>query len=103
MSTFFKKCPSCGKRFEVKHTGEELAKSEVKTEDVNVNLSLNTPFQWSHEASTDTIDVEPGALGPIAQGKRTIEKQEDTYTEDYQCKHCGYRWKEERVKGKHVD
>jgi transcription elongation factor Elf1 len=103
MSTFFKKCPSCGKRFEVKHTGEELEKSDVKSEEVSVNLSLNTPFQWSHEAQTDEIEVEPGALGPIAHGKRTIETGEDTYTETYRCEHCGHQWTEQRVKERRVE
>jgi len=103
MSTFLKKCPSCGKRFEVKHTGEEFERSDVKKEQVHVNLPLNTPFQWSHEAPTDRIDVEPGALGPIAHGERTVEKREDYYTETYRCAHCGHEWTEERVKEKGAD
>lgn len=110
MSTFFKRCPSCGRRFEVKHIGEKLVNSEVDAERVVTSVPLSSPTApygsgYTEErddiAASDNIDVEPGAMSS-AIGKTELDIEEDTYEETYRCSHCGYQWTEERVRDETV-
>ncbi|MDA4122863.1 MAG: hypothetical protein OK456_06770 [Thaumarchaeota archaeon] len=116
MATLFKKCPSCGRRFEVKHIGEKLEKTEDRTETIQTAEALSDPVSppadWTPQSETyssrrsdianaDTIEVEPGqANASFAMGKEDIVIREDTYQETYRCSHCGYQWTEEHVKDK---
>jgi DNA-directed RNA polymerase subunit RPC12/RpoP len=85
--TIFKKCPNCGKRFEVEHTGESVErKSEVVMEEKVIS-----------PASLLASPQSP-MLGPSVQSPppvRVAESiEEDEYTETYKCKHCGHVWTE---------
>lgn len=85
----FKKCPKCGKRFEVKHVGETV---ERKQELVPETKSYLTP---SGMASAYPIPT-PGAS--TFKVEEAIE--EDTFTETYTCAHCGNVWTEMSEKTK---
>ena len=100
MPTFFKKCPSCGKRFEVKRTGEELERRDVSQETVRTTIPLRPRGSWRYEAPGDRINIRPD--GSTAYGERRITREADTYDETYTCKHCGNRWTEKRVKKKQL-
>ena len=116
MSTFFKKCPSCGRRFEVKHTGETLEKTEIKTETITRADALSRPtdplsnpgYVTERESlsRSDHIDIAPGGaggtVGGVAVGTEEVEVEEKTFLEAYKCSHCGYSWTEERVKDKEL-
>ncbi len=114
MPTIFKKCPNCGRRFEVKHVGEKLEKSERQTETVETSRALSSPGapyvgrDYGDESQeirdADSIDVQPGVggtgFGGIVRGKEDVAIEEDTYLESYKCSHCGHEWTEEVVKDK---
>jgi len=108
LSNLFKKCPSCGRRFEVKHTGEVLLKSEKQTETIQTAHALSSPTnpylgsgydQDRGEVADSTIDIQPGNAS-VATGTEEVTVEEDTYQESYKCSHCGYEWTEDRVKDK---
>lgn len=104
MPTFLKKCPSCGKRFEVEHTGESVKKKmDVVTEEKTVLPAS------AMAANSLTLPLNPSMSPATVRVAESIE--EDEYTEAYKCKHCGYAWTEKHeevedlgeVKGAGVD
>lgn len=99
--TLLKRCPSCGKYFEVRHTGERLEGSDVGEEEVGEYASLDRIGTDDSESVTDEIDMEPG-VGPVSVGERRVDEEVDTYDETYTCKHCGYRWTEKVVRTKPI-
>ena len=95
MSTFFKKCPNCGKRFEVEHTVETVEKKE------ELLPEERTVFPVAGIASAYPIPVaEPPGLTTKVKEEEIVE--DDIYTETYKCKHCGHVWTEQREKIKHL-
>jgi transposase-like protein len=100
MSTLLKKCPKCGKRFEVEHTGENVEKKQEFVSEV-VTVAPPTIIAGSlPSAAASTLTNNP----PVRKQEVAIE-EEDKYTESYKCKHCGYAWTEthEKVKDKVIE
>ncbi len=100
MPSLFGRCPSCGKRFGVKHTGEKLEKSETWTKTVNEFRSPAKRGGWRYE-TRDNIDYIGGPI-PVVEQRRQIRIEENTYEESYACKNCGHQWAETRVKEKRI-
>jgi DNA-directed RNA polymerase subunit RPC12/RpoP len=88
MPTIFKKCPNCGKRFEVEHTGESV---EKKTEVVTEERLITPPSMIVANSMTPLLNT-PISNPPTVKVAELIE--EDEYTEAYKCKHCGHVWTE---------
>jgi uncharacterized Zn finger protein len=88
MPTIFKKCPNCGKRFEVEHTGESV---ERKTEVVTEEKLISNPSMMAPNPMTPLLDT-PYSNPPAVMVDELLE--EDEYTESYKCKHCGHVWTE---------
>jgi transposase-like protein len=88
MPTIFKKCPNCGKRFEVEHTGESV---ERKKEVVTEEKLISSPSMMVSNPMTPMLDT-PMSNPPTVMVTELIE--EDEYTESYKCKHCGHVWTE---------
>jgi hypothetical protein len=100
MPALFKKCPSCGRRFEVKHTGEELEKHDVGEETLHIAIPLRPRGSLRYEAPGDRINIRPA--GSIGYGERKVTTEVDTYNETYTCKNCGNQWTEKHVKSKRM-
>jgi DNA-directed RNA polymerase subunit RPC12/RpoP len=89
--TFFRHCPSCGRRFEIRVTGKKLVRSTT-----------------IEEKERRVIPI--GAAGFRSPVPVTIV-QEDVpsivYVEDFQyryrCKHCGHEWSEVHEKSHKAD
>jgi DNA-directed RNA polymerase subunit RPC12/RpoP len=83
IKTFFRHCPSCGRRFEIKIVGKKLVDSKAIEE-----KGGNRP-------------VVVGGLGfgraPIVtmvqEGMPSIVEVDD-FQYRYKCKHCGHEWSE---------
>jgi DNA-directed RNA polymerase subunit RPC12/RpoP len=76
--TFFRHCPSCGRRFEIRLVKKEQVDSEAITE----GLKRSSP---STSIGLSSI--------PLSQDAPSIVDIEDfQYT--YRCKHCGHEWSE---------
>jgi len=78
--TFFRHCPSCGRRFEIRLVNKKL----VASEQVESNMEHYTPVSVSAP-----LVLESNV--PMA-----VEIDDFSYT--YRCKHCGHQWSEERFK-----
>jgi predicted RNA-binding Zn-ribbon protein involved in translation (DUF1610 family) len=93
LPTFLKKCPNCGKRFEVERVGESEASKE---EDV---LS-ETAVSESRDAvgSASPISVTENMQLPTSPGSHLDVEVEEDKIESFKCNHCGYTWKEKHVK-----
>ena len=90
MATLFKKCPSCGKRFEVEHTGESVEKKVDIVDEEKIVSSGSVTGSYANG-----IPTGPAPNLPTAMVAESIE--EDDYTETYKCKHCGYVWTEKHA------
>jgi hypothetical protein len=77
--TFFRHCPSCGRRFEVRLVGKQsVAKEDLpETEKRAVGRFITPAPVLMTEDEPVVIDIE-----------------EFQYT--YKCKHCGHEWSEVR-------
>jgi len=92
ITTFFRHCPSCGRRFEIRLVGKSLISTETES------------YPTTRTAHPDVIYParfqRPGA-GPSfteleEKVKVTVKHEEFQYA--YRCKHCGHQWIE-----KHTD
>jgi uncharacterized Zn finger protein len=77
--TFFRHCPSCGRRFEIRLVSKKSLESESLTEtepkgDLSAPSLLARPVTLTEEAPV-IVDID-----------------EFQYT--YECKHCGHEWSE---------
>lgn len=100
MATFLKKCPKCGKRFEVERTGETMQKkTDLAQEDGEV-IPPTIVAGGIPIAAASTLSNNP----PVIRHE-TVIKEEEEFTETYECKHCGHIWTEthEKVKEKEVE
>jgi ribosomal protein L37AE/L43A len=101
MPSQFWRCPSCGRRFGVRHTGEKLEKSEMLTKTVKEFRSPAKRGGWRYETG-DNVGYIGGPI-PVVEQRRQIRVEEDTYEESYVCRNCGHRWTRTRVKEKRLD
>jgi uncharacterized Zn finger protein len=93
MPVILMKCPSCGKRFEVRRTGEEVLSSEKEV------IFVQRP-QTSMSQEMPRSSFSAGAL-PDAEMSPSMEVDEEVAEKDiiedrYTCKHCGHTWVETR-------
>jgi len=83
IQTLFRRCPNCGRRFEIKLVNKTLVDSEEITE----NRPLRADeFSASPDAYLDLDEMVPSVV--------EIEK----FQYAYRCKHCGHQWAEIKEK-----
>ncbi|MGP8124615.1 MAG: hypothetical protein ACLQEQ_01955 [Nitrososphaerales archaeon] len=89
ITTFFRHCPSCGRRFEIRLVGRNLVGTAKNTYPKARTAHFVYPVQRG------------GYGGPIGMSTEldenvqvTVERKEFQYA--YKCKHCGHQWAEER-------
>ena len=86
--TFFRHCPSCGRRFEIRLEDKRLLKEERVT-------SMLTPTEAN--VRSELIAGPPPTAEPLLVGVGspiTVDLESFQYT--YKCKHCGHEWFEVR-------
>ena len=99
VETFFRFCPSCGKRFHIKLVSKKLVDSKRETsEETQVVMggnanSMNYPLNYGYRAGMNPLMVEENI--PV-----TVNVEDFQYS--YKCKHCGHEWTENRVESKKV-
>jgi len=88
-----KKCPSCGKTFEVSWTDERVVSREKEMVFVEEPTGSMSP-----DVATNTF-----AAGPLPDVTLSTQPQiepvaaeRDVIEESYTCKHCGHTWVETR-------
>ena len=80
---FFRHCPACGRRFEIRLVSRKLIRSDRTTTTIPGIKSLATPDEPG--AAYSPITVSEGT--PI-----TVDTEEFQYS--YRCAHCGHEWSE---------
>jgi ribosomal protein L44E len=85
VKTFFRHCPQCGRRFEIRVT-----KAKPLVDD-----SYLTEIRRSDSESIEEKALEPLILDEANQ-PLIVEDKKLSYT--YTCKHCGHQWTEVRDK-----
>jgi DNA-directed RNA polymerase subunit RPC12/RpoP len=97
VETFFRFCPSCGKRFHIRLLSKKLVDSKRETFDQKRVVTGGNPNPMSY-----------GRAGGMASYPLTLEVNVPitVYVEDFQfsykCKHCGHEWTENRVERHNV-
>jgi ribosomal protein L37AE/L43A len=82
--TFFRFCPSCGKRFEIRLVDKKLV-GDREVQDKTVTKSFKSSGGISGFYGPRYATLEEGT--PV-----TVYVEEFQYT--YKCKHCGHQWTE---------
>jgi len=78
--TFFRRCPFCGRRFEIRLVSKKL----VGSEQVDSKVEQYTPAS---------------VIAPLVLESNVpmiVEVDDFGYT--YKCKHCGHQWSEDHFK-----
>jgi transposase-like protein len=89
MPTFLKKCPNCGKHFEVERIAEKVEERAV-TVDRSRELMDQKIGPVYVPSYTDGLDESAStADDPVLAEKQVRE-------ETYKCRHCGHTWTETR-------
>jgi hypothetical protein len=78
IKTFFRTCPSCGRRFEIRLVNKKL----VGTERIKEEMPVNDGYLVWPGSSVLVGETEPAV----------IDVEEFQYA--YKCKHCGHEWLE---------
>jgi len=78
--TFFRRCPSCGRRFEIRLVSKKL----ISSEQIGSTVEEITP-----------ISAVPPVL---VESEVPLVVEVDDFRYTYKCKHCGHQWSEERFK-----
>lgn len=87
--TFFRHCPSCGRRFEIRL----VSKREVSDESETWKAKEYAVAMGGRRESNLMLEGEH----PVTIEVPEIERVEE-FRYNYKCKHCGHEWSEERSK-----
>ncbi|HXW95859.1 MAG TPA: hypothetical protein VEJ19_09160 [Nitrososphaerales archaeon] len=86
-TSFFRHCPSCGRRFEIRLVGKKLVDEKHVTEEAPLSVpplpSYPSLSQYS-PAYNELVESVP----------LTVDIKEFQYA--YKCRHCGHQWSEIR-------
>jgi predicted RNA-binding Zn-ribbon protein involved in translation (DUF1610 family) len=86
IETFFRRCPNCGKRFEIRLVNKQLVESESIQESRPISEDYFGGFSGYQGSYVEVGETEPVIVD--------VEK----FQYSYKCKHCGYRWVEIKEK-----
>ena len=84
--TFFRHCPSCGRRFEIRLVSKESVDSETHSGEVK-----------------RTFNIGIKQLSTLVQADVPIIVDSEDFQYTYRCKHCGHQWSEVRETDKTFD
>ena len=88
--SFFRHCPSCGRRFDIRIVGKEVVKVDEEREQMERPI-VPPVNQISGMPAPVPLVLEEGAPTMV---------EIDEYRYHYRCKHCGHEWTEKQVKEK---
>ena len=100
VTTFFRHCPSCGRRFEVRLVNKKLASTEREAYETTSGGTSSTSGIGA-KIGYDFAPRSPGVLthdGYVvlnAKVRVTVERKEFQYA--YKCGHCGHQWIEKKA------
>ncbi|HMD79247.1 MAG TPA: hypothetical protein VKF39_04605 [Nitrososphaerales archaeon] len=80
--TFFRHCPQCGRRFEIRLVSKEPTGLDSES------------FSEKEEFSTITAPVPPYRQPLLINEEMPIVADVEEFRYHYKCKHCGHEWVE---------
>ena len=81
--TFFRHCPSCGRRFEIRLVGKEQVDEREHVD------------ERSRLGSLPSMTVRGANLRPIVvQESSPVTVDVEAFQYTYKCRHCGHEWSE---------
>jgi DNA-directed RNA polymerase subunit RPC12/RpoP len=86
IETFFRRCPNCGKRFEIRLVNKQLVESESIQESRPISEDYFGGFSGNQGSYVEVGETEPVIVD--------VEK----FQYSYKCKHCGHLWVEIKQK-----
>jgi transcription elongation factor Elf1 len=90
IETFFRTCPACGRRFEVRLT----RKAKLSEQSDLANLPRGVVGE--NDRGRQRLSRTSAGRALLDQGvPAVVDEQEFQY--EYECKHCGHRWAEIRA------
>jgi DNA-directed RNA polymerase subunit RPC12/RpoP len=89
--TFFRHCPACGRRFEIRLVGKEPTDMAEHSEEMTSVTAVPKPSMTTGSRRGVPLPTVVHDSSPI-----TVEMEEFRFT--YRCKHCGHEWSEIRNK-----
>jgi len=92
VKTFFRHCPSCGHRFELRLVSRE----EIAEEGESLKAKERTISQSQRKETIQTLDPET----PVSLSIPGLEEIKELKY-NYRCKHCGHEWSERAVQAIH--
>ena len=101
IKTFFRTCPACGKRFEIRLKEKKLVEKE--------RIERTEPVRKDYLSNAGSTGLVSGAGIPapwpgsvvVAESEPTVIDMEE-FQYSYKCKHCGHEWLERHVE-EHVE
>jgi hypothetical protein len=92
LRTFFRHCPNCGRRFEIRLTDEKEVEG---SEETIVNSVPEDPTRVSGMGPMGSPGYAPGIMVlPSSTVPLVIKERE--LKDTYRCGHCGHTWTELR-------
>ena len=90
--TFFRHCPSCGRRFEIRLVSREEVNSESHVEELPASVM-----------GPRVVTAAPIPRAVLVQEEKPsmVDVEEFQYT--YKCRHCGHVWSEIRTQDEVAD
>ena len=85
--TFFRRCPSCGRRFETRLVSKREVSDEGETKSEDYAVARNG---WQESDMLLHGDLIPAIEVPVVEVK--------VLRYDYVCRHCGHEWSEKAIK-----
>ena len=82
--TFFRHCPGCGRRFEIRLVSKTQVSERTIVEEMPVQ-EYSAPMSAIRSPVTPLTETVPAI----------VDEKEFQYR--YRCSHCGHQWSEERV------
>lgn len=89
IKAFFRHCPACGRRFEIRVVGKERVGLDAQTGDERVQTPGDVQASMRLAAGGTPFG---GALLLAEDVPAMVNEEEFQYS--YRCKHCGHQWSE---------
>jgi DNA-directed RNA polymerase subunit RPC12/RpoP len=90
VSSFFRHCPSCGRRFHIKLVSKTLVDLEREKVERQTAVSSSPMRMGSIMGATIWSPL-------IVQESIPVEVDIEKFQYQYKCSHCGHEWSENRV------
>lgn len=91
VKTFFRHCPSCGRRFEIRLVSKKSVSSEGFVDKEN-----------HLEVAGSSAAGRSARQGAVMEEGRSFTADVEEFQYEYKCKHCGHEWSEIRETDRRV-